>query len=179
MARHGSVGTIHGTLALAVVFALALPGGAGAQQRCAGPEYRQFDFWIGEWEVSDTSGTVLGHNTIEPILGGCVLRESWRSARNPAGAGHSHNIYDATSGRWHQTWVDAAGGLLLIDGGLDAAGRMVMTGETADSTGGRVLNRITWAPRPPDGLRQLWEASRDGGTTWTVVFDGYYQRAKH
>lgn len=178
MARRKSAGTIRGTLLGMAILALAVPRTAGAQQPCAGPEYRQFDFWIGEWEVRDTSGAVLGHNTIESILGGCVLHESWRSAKSPAGAGHSHNIYNATAGRWHQAWVDASRSLLLIDGGLDEEGRMVMSGETTGPSGARVLNRITWAPRPPDVVRQLWETSRDGGRTWTVVFDGYYHRAK-
>ena len=45
---------------------------------CSAPEHRQFDFWAGSWDVVGPSGKVAGHNDIEPILGGCVLREHWK-----------------------------------------------------------------------------------------------------
>jgi len=56
---------------------LLLAAGSGAAQDPAPPapcgqdEYRQFDFWIGSWEVRDANGSLQGHDTIEPILGGC------------------------------------------------------------------------------------------------------------
>ncbi len=69
------------TRSVLAILALALvAGGTAAQQqpeRCSGDEYRQFDFWIGDWEVADADGNAQGSNKIESILGGCVLRESW------------------------------------------------------------------------------------------------------
>jgi hypothetical protein len=44
------------------------------------------------------------------------------------------------------------------------------------SAGGAALQRITWSQLPGGKVRQLWEASKDGGKTWTVVFDGTYTR---
>lgn len=164
-------------LTLAAAAGLAPFGELHAQEPCTAAEYRQFDFWVGVWEVRDSSGTVLGHNTIERVLGGCALHESWRSARSPAGNGHSYSIFDASTGRWHQTWVDASGSLLQLDGGLDDAGRMILQGASVDSTR-RVLHRITWSPQPGDELRQLWATSSDAGATWTRAFDGYYHRTK-
>ena len=54
---------------------------AAAPKACAAPEHRQFDFWIGEWEVTTPNGAPAGRNRIESILDGCALRESWTGAK--------------------------------------------------------------------------------------------------
>jgi hypothetical protein len=117
---------------------------------------------------------VAGHNTIEKILNGCVLRESYIT---PSGySGHSFNIYDAARGVWHQTWVDVGGLLLILEGGFEN-GAMVLEGETTGPEG-TVRQRIRWnqVDGDADRVRQLWEASKDGGRSWTVAFDGLYVR---
>lgn len=139
---------------------------------CSTPEYRQFDFWIGEWNVRTPDGRLAGTNSIQRELGGCVLHERWTGER--AMTGESFNIWSATRGGWHQTWVDSRGTLLLLDGGLEQ-GRMVLTGDGRAPDGSSIRHRLTWQPLP-DGLRQLWETSRDEGRTWTVIFDGRYTR---
>ena len=166
-------------LALLALLALSLPvGPLAAQQQapCSAPEYRQFDFWIGEWEVTTPQGQPAGTNSIQPILNGCVLYESWKGASGSDG--HSHNMYDRTRGVWHQTWVDNSGLLLRIEGGLKD-GKMVLSGETL-TPNGPTLQRITWSVEDENGdvVRQLWETSADGGTTWTVAFDGTYRKVK-
>jgi hypothetical protein len=142
--------------------------GAGGSQPapCRTDAHRAFDFWVGEWVVYDPAGNVSGHNTIELVLGGCALHESWESASG--GDGHSYSFYDAASGKWHQTWIDAAGGALYLDG--EWTGEVMVLG---DGT-----NRVTWTPVPGDGVRQHWETTADGGTTWTTAFDGQYVRAR-
>jgi len=144
-----------------------------APKACAAPEHRQFDFWIGEWEVTTPNGTPAGRNRIESILDGCALSESWTGAKG--GAGNSYNAYDRQTGRWHQTWVDNGGLVLRLDG-VFADGKMILSGESRDSSGARVLNRITWQRTAPGAVRQLWETSRDGGGTWSVAFDGRYRK---
>jgi hypothetical protein len=155
----------------------ALPiHGDGSNQpaACQAAEHRQFDFWIGRWEVRNPGGAVVGTNVIESIHGGCVLRESW-SGRSGS-EGNSYNIYYAPGGRWHQTWVDNTGTLLLLDGGLDDAGAMVLEGEMAGRDGRPARHRIAWTPLGPDRIRQLWVVSRDGGENWETLFDGDYRR---
>jgi len=157
----------------------ASPDSAGRApaKPCSAPEYRQFDFWIGDWQVTTPDGRVAGTNTIEPLLGGCALQEHWRGGAG--GAGTSLSFYDAASGQWHQTWVSAQGGLLQLDGGIED-GKMVLTGErpSLQDQGTAVLHRISWEQRDADHVHQLWEASSDGGKTWTVVFEGTYTRVK-
>jgi hypothetical protein len=143
---------------------------------CTAAEYRQFDFWIGDWEVYRPDGKPAGTNRISRILDGCVIQENWSGARGSSGT--SYSIYDRMRRRWHQTWVDDQGGLLQLDGGFTNAS-MTLRGETLDSSGVKLLQRITWRRVGPAQVRQLWESSRDGGKTWTVVFDGRYQRRPH
>jgi hypothetical protein len=141
---------------------------------CARPEHRQFDFWVGEWEVQDPKGNRAGENSIKSILGGCVILESWRGARGANGT--SVNTFDASRGVWHQTWVDDQGGLLQLEGHA-TDGRMVLEGQKTRREGGLSRERITWERRSPDRVRQLWESSTDEGKTWKVQFDGLYVRA--
>lgn len=149
---------------------------AGAQQQrppaCGAEEHRHFDFWIGSWDVFDPDGRQVGTNEVRLGLNGCVLHESWASMRGPH-RGRSYNIYDRTTGRWHQTWVDNGGLLLQLDGGV-VEGRMVLEGTTRNAADEEILNRITWSPRRDGSVRQLWQTSNDGGETWSVAFDGRY-----
>jgi len=140
---------------------------------CVAPEYRQFDFWIGDWAVTDPKGNPAGKNLITEEQGGCVLHEHWTGAKG--GTGESFNIYDGAAKRWHQTWVDSGGTLLLLDGGL-VDGRMVLTGKGAGPNGETVTNRISWEKLADGRVRQTWSVSSDGGATWTTSFDGYYAK---
>ena len=137
---------------------------------------RQFDFWVGSWECRTQSGQLSGTNKIEKILGGRVLQENWEGASG--GPGKSFNIYDALTGLWHQTWVDASGTLLQLDGGLAEDGSMVMEGTRPGPDGGEVLHRVTWTPMDPDRdggrVNQVWDTSKDGGDSWTNVVDLTY-----
>jgi hypothetical protein len=139
---------------------------------CSAPEHRQFDFWIGEWDVSTPDGKLAGVNLITREHGGCLLREQWRGEGGMTGT--SLNGYSGSRRQWHQTWMDNAGTVLLIDGAY-ADGRMVMTGTMTDRQGKPVRNRISWEPRADGTVRQVWEIAREG-EDWKVVFDGRYVR---
>ena len=168
--------------ALLVPLVLLLAGSASAQtpaptpspgpRPCSSPEHRQFDFWIGQWDVKTPDGKLAGRNTIEPILGGCALKESWTGAGGMVGT--SYNSYNALSKGWHQTWVDGSGTLLLLDGGWKD-GKMVLRGESAVQNG-KALNEISWEKLEGGGVRQIWRVSQDGGKTWRVAFDGTYEK---
>jgi hypothetical protein len=144
------------------------------QPACGSAEQRQFDFWVGEWSVTQ-GGKVAGTNRIERILDGCALLESWTGASGFRG--NSLNFYDATRRRWHQTWVDTSGLSLAIEGEL-AQGSMVLAGTRLDPGTQKTLHdRITWTPNPDGTVRQLWETSSDG-KAWTTAFDGLYTRVR-
>lgn len=145
---------------------------AYAAPPCAAPEYRQFDFWIGDWQVLKPDGTVAGTNRIEREYGGCVLHERYQTAKGYSG--ESLNTYDPGRKRWHQTWVDNTGTLLLLDGGLQGRA-MVMEGSTTDAAGVETRHRITWTPNDDGSVRQHWQ-STDATGAWVTAFDGLYRR---
>lgn len=156
--------------------------GAGAQTpppaappACDAPEHRQFDFWLGDWDVSTPDGKLAGRNTITRIVGGCALHEHW--VGRGGFTGQSLNGWNRHTKQWHQTWVDSSGGRLELAGAAEGGG-MHLEGRTphADEAGRFVLQRIRWSLLPEGRIRQLWESSSDNGVSWTVAFDGTYQR---
>lgn len=153
-----------------VAIPIVLPHTTLAQPPCDAPEHRQFDFWVGEWEVRDPSGQVIGTNAITRSYDGCLLIERWEGASGSAGT--SQNFFHRGDGKWHQNWIDSrAMGPLWLVGGVDGTGAMVMTDSDPSAS---PLNRITWAPNPDGTVRQHWEQSADSGATWATVFDGLY-----
>ena len=57
-------------------------------------------------------------------------------------------------------------------------GALHYQGESLNSTGNKMLHRLTFSQLPEGRVRQFWEQSRDGGKTWGVAFDGEYTRKK-
>jgi hypothetical protein len=148
------------------------PGGIGAA--CASAAYRDFDFWIGTWDVYGVSGAVAGRNVITRENAGCTIRESYAGGQGYVG--QSINAYDAGRDRWHQTWSDITGLLLRLEGGSPRPGVMVLQGTRRDRQGRDVTDRIMWTAEADGTVRQHWETSSDGGTTWATTFDGRYVR---
>jgi hypothetical protein len=139
---------------------------------CTGPEFRQFDFWLGKWNVSSREGKELGRSEISRASGSCAIREEWQSSSGISGM--SINYYDRADGRWHQDWVGSDGAILHLHGEL-AGNAMVLRGESKE--GGKiVINRITWTPLPGGKVKQEWSISPDNGDTWNTSFIGIYEK---
>jgi len=151
----------------------APPPPATPPKACTTPEYRQFDFWLGDWNVTDPRGHAAGTSSITLEHDGCVLHEHWSGAKG--GTGSSLNIYDSVTKRWHQTWVDNGGTFLELSGGF-VEGRMVLEGKGAGPKGEPLVNRIAWEKLPDGRVRQTWTVSSDGGSSWTISFDGFYTK---
>lgn len=143
---------------------------------CAAAEHRQFDFWIGRWDVAAKGQPPSGFNEITRIAGGCALLERYRNVKGYAGG--SLNWYDPERKRWAQQWIDNAGLSLSLEGAVDGRGRIVMTGRPRVDEGKRVLDRIAWA-RNDGTVHQIWDISSDDGRTWTTIFHGIYTRARN
>jgi hypothetical protein len=137
---------------------------------CRAAERRQFDFWVGRWTVTDTAGRVVGHSEVTRVAGGCGILEHWMGRRGVGG--RSLNGYDPTTRRWSQFWVGEGGLVLHLSGELSGAS-MVLSGRRTGRHG-ELLDRITWTPLDNGDVRQLWEVSADGGSTWKIAFDGHY-----
>ncbi len=141
---------------------------------CSSSEYLQFSFWLGKWTAFSESGQKLGTNELVKVMGGCAMQENWQGAGGKY-RGTSYNFYDAVEKTWHQTWVDNAGGHLILSGGL-IGDEMQLSGERKQPNGKVVRDRITWTPLEDGRVRQHWQTTADNGESWGEVFDGYYTK---
>lgn len=139
------------------------------------PEARQFDFWIGSWDVRTPQGDLAGTNDVKPGAGGCVLVENWKSAQG--GPGQSLNFYDPDAKLWRQIWVDSNAQVTRFEGTF-TEGQMRFHGERVMTGGQRVPVKMTFTPLPDGRVRQMGESSSDGGKSWSVEYDLYYSPAR-
>jgi hypothetical protein len=171
-----------------LVCAFGLTGRAAAQTAtprkghvCAdAPEYRQFDFWVGEWEVRNSAGQQgagesVASSSVQRIIDRCVVYENY--TEGDEFLGKSFNFYDAALRKWRQTWVDNTGRVSEFVGEY-REGAMRFEGETHLPDGRKVLRHMTLFNLGADRVRQLSEASTDGGKTWRVTYDFTYLRKK-
>ncbi|NMP30730.1 hypothetical protein HII17_04060 [Thalassotalea sp. M1531] len=140
---------------------------------CSSEEYRQFDFWIGEWQVTNPANNQVSISKISLINNNCSILEEYQT---PSGyQGKSLNIYNQQTKQWHQTWVDNTGLLLQLNGEFKQ-GVMTLSGLTVDNKGQEVLNKISWKKLSDGRVNQVWQTSTDKGKHWQTLFDGYYQK---
>ena len=151
------------------------PAGAQNAQACKTPQHRQFDFWVGTWDVSPTGqDKVVARSVIENLYGGCVIRENWMPTRGTPGG--SLNSYDPADGRWHQVWMDAGNARVSFEGYF-ANGQMILTGDWRGALGPKKdgLVRMTYSRLEGGAVRQLGQISTDKGATWKPYFDFTYR----
>jgi hypothetical protein len=146
-----------------------------APPRCDAQEHRQFDYWVGEWEVTDSAGQVVkGTSSVTLEEQGCVIHEHWAGSRG--GTGQSFNYWDPRAHRWQQDWVASSSGSALHLIGNLVGNAMTLEAETPGPNGSTIRQRVQWIPEPDGRVRQFWQTSSDGGRTWTVAFDGWYRK---
>ena len=147
---------------------------------CEASQQKQFDFWIGEWDLTwpgEKAGEIgHGSNSIKRILDGCVVQENFSGGDSMHLRGTSLSTFDSPSGRWKQTWVDNEGGYLDFVGEFKH-GQMILQRE-AIRNGEKILQRMVWKNINVNEMDWSWEASRDGGKTWQVNWPIHYRRRK-
>lgn len=138
---------------------------------CTTPEYRKFDFWVGDWEVQDPHGNVVGKNLVTREQEGCVIIEHW-TASTGGQTGTSFNYYDVRDKKWHQLYLDNSGnaGAFPAMAGDLVENKMVLLTDPNTSP----LSRWTWYVLAPGKVRQMAESSSDAGKTWQIFWDSVY-----
>lgn len=141
------------------------------------PRSKEFDFWVGDWEVYVTgTNNYAGHSVVQKIAGGCALLENWTSA---VSEGKSLNFIDDSTKKWKQVWVGSyPNGKQDFFSGVYADSAMRFTFETTDAQGKKLAGRFTFFNQGPQQVRQFNETSADGGKTWTTGYDFTYRRIK-
>lgn len=161
---------------------LFLVAGAFAQRPCSDPVYRQFDFWIGQWEAFSLNGTKAGVSKISLILDSCIILEEWTSANTFNGVtytGKSFNTYNAVTKQWQQTWVDNVGGSTEYLKGKKTENKLVLQTEPFPFSKDTIaIRRLTFFDLGPEKVRQLGEISKNNGANWSTEYDLEYRRRK-
>lgn len=149
-----------------------------AQARQAGqaaevPALREFDFWLGEWDLTWGDGQ-RATNSIYQDFDGRVIVESFDGRPSIELQGMSVSTYDVDAGCWRQTWVDNRGSYLdfrgeFRDGQMDLRTERVVDGRPT-------LLRMRWFDIARDALTWAWERSFDGGRTWETLWQVAYSR---
>ena len=150
-------------------------GAQGAAPGCKSAEHRQFDFWVGRWDVYPTGkDQQVARSLIESLYDGCVIRENWMPVSGTPGG--SLNTYDPEDRKWHQVWMDAGNARVSFEGDY-VVDRMILTGFWKGAEGPRKdgLVRMTYSRLDGGAVRQFGEISKDQGTSWKPFFDFTYK----
>jgi hypothetical protein len=170
------------TLILAASFAAQQPAPPPAAPpappppACETPEHRQFDFWVGNWDVYPTgTDRLVAHSLIERRYNGCAIRENWMPLRGQGGG--SFSAWRPRDGQWRQTWVDSSGAWVEFTGAFEN-GAMVLTGPWAGVANGQdAIVRVRFTREAGGAVRQHGVVSTDNGATWAPSFDFTYRPA--
>ena len=138
---------------------------------CDSVESKQFDFWVGNWSFTSSSGS--GTNRVGKILDGCVVWENFEGAPLK---GQSFSTFDRATKKWKQTWVDNTASYLDFTGGI-VDGKMILSREF-EQAGKRIGQRMVWFDIHADHFQWNWERSDDRGQTWKVLWHIDYKRVK-
>jgi len=138
------------------------------------PEFMEFDFWVGEWDVALADGTQAGTNSIQKAERGCVIIENWSSTTG--GTGMSINYLDKASDQWVQVWNAEGGSQINIRGSLTDDGMRLVGTIHYVGNGTTAPFRALFTPMPDGRVRQFFEQSNDDGATWVPWFEGFYTR---
>lgn len=153
--------------------AVPTPSPVPMSSACSGEKYRQFDFWLGEWDLVGGDGKKTADDRVVMVLGGCGVQENWTGTKG--GQGLSFSAYDPATRRWHQTLMDDGGAVLNLEGEF-ADGKMILVGTrpSQKDKGVTITHRIAWTPQANHSVKQIWENSTNGGRTWRLVSEGTY-----
>jgi hypothetical protein len=170
---------------LGAILAPFFPAVAGGQQSgavCRDPSYRQFDFWLGEWDVLNRQRRpqgvrwgITGRATdrVYAVANGCGIVEHWRGT-NAAGQvlGYSLRAWNPEKHQWDLVllWPQPnRPRFSTLEGGF-RHGRGDFSRSGTDADGNRVETRFTFADIGPRTLRWNNGTSMDEGRSWSTTW---------
>ena len=169
-------------------------GLAGEGSPCSEPAARAFDFWIGNWDISQQilrqDGTWLvlpAHTSVTATLDGCALIEHWSGqvlffwdgmTKPDTMKGLSVRAYDPAKSSWYIYWMDTRStrfGSPYVGSFKDGRGEFFREWESPD---GKRKGRITFVDVTTDSVNWELAVSSDDGTTWQTLWKMRMNRAQ-
>lgn len=141
------------------------------------PHAREFDFWIGDWDVYPTGASqIVGSSKIEMEAEGCFILENWTAIGFP-NTGKSMNFVDPSTNKWKQVWIGSGGAVTEYVNGVYKDSVMEFESSSTSAKGNTKI-RFRFFNQGSNQVRQFQEYSTDNGKTWNVSYDLTYIRKK-
>ena len=141
---------------------------------CCDTVHRQFDFWVGDWKVTNTKGERIGENQITKQEDGCIIAEHWQGGKG--GTGRSMNYYNKADSTWNQLWISNSANILKLKGKFHKDRMVLKSKLTTDKNGGKFYNQISWIKNEDGTVSQLWEIYNENSKVLDTLFLGIYHK---
>ncbi|WP_299710698.1 hypothetical protein [uncultured Tenacibaculum sp.] len=143
---------------------------------CNNEAYHQFDFWVGDWDVYDIKGNLIGNNLIKAMPNACAIQENWTST-NGNSLGTSYSYFDRADNKWHQLWIDNKGFVLKTSGNF-SQNEMTLQSDLVENQNKKYYNKIIWKKNDNGTVTQTWQYIGSDNKLIKEAFKGIYKRKK-
>ncbi len=139
---------------------------------CCAKENRQFDFWLGDWDVFNKLGMKVGENKIVVLQDSCLLQENCISNGQ---TGTSYNFYNNSDSTWNQVYIDNLGTALNLKGQF-LKDKMVLKSQKIIGEKNDYYNRIVWSKDSVGNVNQKWDIVDEEDKVLYIAFEGIYKK---
>ena len=172
---------------LAMLFIMAFPASLSAQGACSA-ESRDFDFWIGEWDVMNRNrpaeearwyDTGSATSRVYPVVAGCGVVEHWRGHTfGEFVVGFSLRAFNPQRGQWDLVllWPNQGNPRFGALGGGFRHNRGEFFSQNVTAEGDTTYTRFTFSDITPNSLRWQDGSSSDAGRSWESSWIMEYSR---
>lgn len=157
---------------------IVLAQGAATSPCTADSSYQRLAFWIGDWDVFDSTGALYATQRVSAVIDDCAIAAEWASSGGNKGMGLS--AFDMKTHEWKQIYVSNQvpfrSGVTLRTSDPSYTGPGISFISPLDPAAGNLQQtRVTIMPLSGHRALQQFEDSKDGGKTWQVVFKGEHR----
>ncbi len=144
------------------------------QKPCSALQASQFDFWVGDWDLT-WNDTSHGTNRIQKVMDGCTVNENFYDPSMKY-SGSSWSVYNTRTKLWQQTWVDNMGGYITLTGKYENNAMTLTTAPQKLPDGKEMISRMVFYNITPQNFDWRWQSTKDNGTTWQTDWLIHYKR---
>lgn len=135
--------------------------------------YQRLAFWVGDWEVVDSTGAHYATQRVRAVIDACAITAEWTGRVGDKGMNLS--AFDGRTGEWRQMYVSnqvpAPLGVSIRRSDPSYSGPGIRFIPLLDPSAEDLAQaRVTIMPLSDQRAMQLFENSSDGGKTWRTVF---------
>ena len=155
------------------------PQTAAPSPCAADSSYQRLAFWVGDWDVYDSTGSHYAVQRVQPAVDGCAFTAEWTGRVGDKGL--AMFAFDGKAREWRQVYVSNQvpypSGITLRKSDPTYNGPGIRLIQLLDPPAANLARtRVTIMPLGDNRAMQQFEDSRDGGKTWHVEFKGEHRR---